>query len=257
MNSYKFARFQHRLMFSLFKKKKSIKNTFEFLGTDMHSHLLPAVDDGSDSIETSSFLISELAELGFNKLITTPHIYTDFYKNSRETLEPAFQELKSQIGKSIPDIPISYSAEYFLDTFFEEKLKNKELIPFGDKHILLEISFVGYSPILEQTVFDLVMQGYKPILAHPERYTYLGKSFNTFRKLRELGCELQLNINSLGGYYGKASEEIARQLMEEKLVSYLGTDMHNERHLDFLKKMARNSRLMKEIRAYEWQNSEL
>ncbi|MGR3812146.1 tyrosine-protein phosphatase [Jiulongibacter sp. NS-SX5] len=244
-------------MFSIFRSKKSATNAFDFLHTDMHSHLLPGVDDGAENAEDSFELINGLHELGFKKLITTPHIYTDFYKNSRTTLQPAFEKIKEKEGIRYPEVEFQYSAEYFLDTFFEEKVKNKELIPFGENHVLIEISFVGYSPILEETVFELVMQGYKPILAHPERYTYLAKSFQKFRKLRELGCELQLNINSLGGYYGKASEEMAHRLMEEKLVSYLGTDMHHLRHLDFMKKMGSNKRLMKELRSYDWKNGEL
>lgn len=241
-------------MFSIFTKKDHSQGAFEFLSVDMHSHLLPAVDDGSDSVETSLRLIDGLKELGFSKLITTPHIYQAFYPNSLITLEPAYQNLKA----SLPDnCDLQYAAEYFGDEFFEDKVEREELLTFGERHVLVEISFVAYSQRIEHIIFDLVTKGYKPILAHPERYVYLGQKFNTFRKLKELGCLLQLNISSLGGYYGKASQELAEKLMKENMADFLGTDLHHDRHLEFLRKIGNDRRLMKSLRNYSWHNQSL
>jgi tyrosine-protein phosphatase YwqE len=106
-------------------------------------------------------------------------------------------------------------------------------------------------------IFDLVTRGYKPILAHPERYSYLDNNLQYFQKIVDLGCELQLNINSLGGYYGKGVEMLAKALMEKKLVSYLGTDLHNERQLSFLKELSKKKSLMKVLGKYDWKNSNL
>jgi protein-tyrosine phosphatase len=241
-------------MFSFFSRENVGKNAFEFLKTDMHSHLLPQVDDGSTSLEDSMHLISGLVDLGFQKIITTPHIYEAFYKNDKSTLKPPFELISEKVVHAFPQLEFSFAAEYFADEFFEKKVIDND---FSDKHILLEISFVGYSQRIEYIVFDLVTRGYKPILAHPERYFYLSNSLKTFKKIRQLGCELQLNINSLSGYYGSASEELALKLLDEKLVSYLGTDMHHEKHLNYLQAISKKKRLMKSLRAYPWGNVNL
>ncbi|AWV98032.1 tyrosine-protein phosphatase [Arcticibacterium luteifluviistationis] len=242
-------------MFSFFSKKNTYENAFNFLKTDMHSHLVPGVDDGCASLSDSILLIKGLVELGFEKIITTPHIYQGFYENDKSTLEKPFQEVLGEIGMSIPMIEFSYASEYFADEFFEKKIEHEELLSFSDNYVLLEISFVAYSQRIEHIIFDLMTKGYKPILAHPERYLYLKNSMEIFRKLRQLGCELQINTNSFAGYYGSASQELANKLMDEKLVSYLGTDMHHERHLNCMREIGNNKKLMKKLRAYEWKNS--
>jgi protein-tyrosine phosphatase len=238
-------------MFSFFSKKDSSKDAFSFLGTDMHSHLLPGIDDGSDSLLTSLTLIDGLKHLGFSKLIITPHIYEAFYKNSKQTIEPAYKEVKTAFYASVE---LEYSAEYFADEFFERKVKDNDLLPFSKNHILIETSFVAYTQRIEHIVFKLKTQGYQPILAHPERYLHLKDSFETFKRLKEFGCLFQLNTISLGGYYGRASEEMAFDLMEAGFADYLGTDMHHARHLDFLKVMANKKRLMQKLREYDWKN---
>lgn len=244
-------------MFSFFNKKNTHDNAFNFLKIDMHSHLIPGVDDGAASLSDSIHLLNGLVELGFEKVITTPHIYHDFYKNDKSTLEKPYQEVLGEIGTRVPIIDFTYASEYFADEFFEKKIEDEELLSFSGGHILLEISFVAYSQRIEHIIFDLMTKGYKPILAHPERYLYLQNSIKTFRKLRQLGCELQLNINSIGGYYGSASQELATKLMDEKLVSYLGTDLHHERHLNYLRGVGGNKKIMKKLEAYEWKNAML
>ncbi len=241
-------------MFSFFRGKDRSHDAFAFLGTDMHSHLLPGVDDGSDSPETSLVLIEGLLELGFRQLITTPHIYQAFYPNTRDSLQRSLDSLQPVLPSGLP---FQYSAEYFADEFMEKKISKEELIPMPGGYVLLEISFAAYSPRVEQIVFDLVTKGFTPILAHPERYLYLGDSFRTFYKLKELGCLFQLNIGSLGGYYGRGVEKLADKLMEEKLADLLGTDMHHTRHLEFLKTMAQSKRTMKKLGDYSWRNEEL
>ncbi len=243
-------------MFSFFSKKNPTENAFAFLGTDMHAHLVPGVDDGSDSIETSLKLIAGLEHLGFKKLIITPHIYETFYKNSEKTLRKPFDEMNSALATQ-SKVETYLSAEYFVDEAFEKLVANAALIPFPSKHILVEISLVGYNPRLEQIVFDLVTLGYTPILAHPERYLYLSKSLKTFQKLKDMGCEMQCNINSLGGYYGKASEEMGWGLIGAGLVNYLGTDMHHTKHLEFLSNMASQKKIMDKLKRFYWKNSQL
>ena len=236
-------------MFHFFKKSNS-NNAFEFLGVDMHSHLLPAVDDGSQSLEQSLYFIEELNTLGFSKLITTPHIYPDFYPNTPATLTNAYNQILEV--KQINDT-FNFAAEYFVD---DAMLSSNQLLTFGKKYILIEVSFVALPMNFEQFIFELITQNYIPVLAHPERYLYLAGNTKFFNKIIEMGCLLQLNINSLVGYYGKPSEEIAWQLFDKNLVHFLGTDLHHQRHLDALKATAKKG-FMKKLRKYNWLNSEL
>lgn len=240
--------------FNFLKSKEYITDAFDFLSTDIHSHILPGIDDGSKSVDESVKLIEGLHQLGFKKLIATPHIYDIFYKNSKETIKPAFEAVVLELNKTDLDIELAYSAEYYADEYFEDKINKNELIPFDKNRVLIETSFVAYDQRVEEIVFSLITSGYKPILAHPERYTYLGNNLGVFKKLVDLGCELQLNINSLGGYYGGEVEALAKELMDRKLISYLGTDLHNERHLSFLKGISKKGRLMKQLRQYKWKN---
>jgi tyrosine-protein phosphatase YwqE len=244
-------------MFDFLKRKEYLKDAFEFLHTDIHSHVLPCIDDGSKSVAESILLIEGLYNLGFRKLIATPHIYDDFYKNSYETIEPVFSSLKEAIEKKSETVQLLYSAEYYVDEHFEEKVSSNQLLPFPSNHVLIEMSFVAYNHRLEEVIFDLVTRGYKPILAHPERYSYLENNLRYFQKLVELGCELQININSLGGYYGKGAELLAKELLDKELASYLGTDLHNEKHLSFLQGLSKKKNLMKMLRRYDWKNSDL
>ncbi|OYU65133.1 MAG: histidinol phosphatase [Cytophagaceae bacterium BCCC1] len=236
-------------MFHFFKKA-STHNSFDFLGVDMHSHLLPAVDDGCQSVEESMYFMDELHDLGFSKLITTPHIYADFYPNNSETLKESYQKILAERDVSNS---LKFAAEYFLD---DSLLNNDSLLTLGKNYVLIEISFVSAPLNFEQVIFDLITQNYIPILAHPERYLYLKGKNQFFQKILDMGCELQLNINSLAGYYGKASEEMSWELLDKKYVSFLGTDLHHQRHLDALKSLA-NKSLMKKIRSYSWKNQEL
>ena len=236
-------------MFHFFKKA-STRNSFDFLGVDMHSHLLPAVDDGSQSVEQSMYFINELQELGFRKIITTPHIYPGFYPNNQETLQKASDLLSDSQHKL--DF-FSYAAEYFLT---DTMLDNGPLLTFNKNYVLVEISFVGLSMNFEQMLFELIANNYIPILAHPERYLYLKDNLKFFDKIKGMGCQLQVNINSLGGYYGKASEEMAWEMINKKIVDFLGTDLHHEKHLDSLKSIAQKGNF-KKISAYTWKNPTL
>ena len=242
-------------MFSFFRSAQSTKNAFSFIGTDMHSHLIPFVDDGSDSNETSVQLIEGLMELGYHSLYTTPHIYQAFYPNTPSLLRPAY-------GQLLPDLPsditFKLGAEYFFDEHFEQICEKGELLSMGtDKYVLIELSFVAYAQRIEQSIFELVAQGYRPILAHPERYLYLKDSIGTLQKIKDLGCALQLNALSLHGYYGKASQEMAKHLMAKNMVDFLGTDMHHSRHLEQLTAMASQKKLMQQLAAYPWKNNEI
>lgn len=216
------------------------------LKTDMHSHLIPGIDDGSDSLETSVTLIKGMMELGYQKIITTPHIQGEFYKNSANTILPGLEQLKRELKKQNITIQIEAAAEYLIDDKFIEKLRNNELLTFGKKHLLVEMSYFNEYPHWKDYFFDLQVAGYKIILAHPERYSYFFRNWRKYEELKDRGVLFQINITSLSGYYSAEVKKIAEKLIENNMVELAGTDMHNQNYLDALIK-ARYERSLKEL----------
>lgn len=232
-------------LFGLFNKKKEEEEPLTPILVDMHSHLLPGIDDGSESIEDSISLIKEYVNLGYKKLITTPHIMGDFFKNTPEIISEKLVLLNTALQKEGLDIKVEAAAEYYLDEWFLEKLNNGEkLLTFGENYVLFETSYLNDHPRLNETIFLLKAKGYWPVLAHPERYTYLYSDFKKYEEIYEKGISFQLNINSLAGYYSKTAQAIAVKLVEKEMISFAGTDCHSMRHLDVLKK----TRLTKEYK---------
>ncbi len=198
---------------------------------DMHSHLLPGIDDGAKTLEESITLIRGFKELGYRKVITTPHVMSDFYKNTPDIILSAKKKVKGTLATQRVNIEVEASAEYYLDEFLIHKIESKELLPFGDNYILFELPFIGEPPNLATFVFELQTNGYTPILAHPERYTYWHDNFDKYHEMKDRGVHLQLNMFSLIGYYSPQIKKIAERMIDEGLVSFLGSDCHNEQHL--------------------------
>ena len=218
-------------MFSFFKKKISDEVDLSGIHTDMHSHLLPGIDDGSPDCDTSLKLIQGLLNLGYKQLITTPHIMADIYPNDPETIQNAHNELKAlQLTQ-----PVRAAAEYFIDDYFDRLLiHNVPLLTIKDNWVLVEFSFVGAPVNLKEKLFELQIKGYQPILAHPERYIYFLTNKKWYDELKDIGCFFQLNILSLTNYYGKVTSELARYLIKKNYINLLGTDLHHARHLQVL-----------------------
>jgi len=242
-----------------FKKKKILASDIDLgvLKTDMHSHLIPGIDDGSKSVEESILLIRELKALGYQKIISTPHIQNDKFKNNAAIINNGLENLKIELDKSGIQIEIETAAEYLIDDGFIEKYKQGKLMTFGDNYILVELSYYSEPMNLKQLFFDLQLDGYKIILAHPERYTYWHNNLNTYQELFDRSIYLQLNINSLTGWYSKESQKIAKELIDRKLIKLLGTDLHNEVYLNQLKLSLREPYLKKVIDSGLILNSEL
>ena len=213
--------------------------TLAWLGADMHSHLLPGLDDGAETVEHSIDLLRALRELGFRKLIMTPHIMGDFYKNTPEGIRAALEQLRTAAAAAgLGDVELDCAAEYYLDEFLGHKLAvGTEMLTFGGdkRYLLFETSYMNEPLNLFDTIFELKAQGYRPVLAHPERYTYLYGRFGEIEKLRQdHGVLLQVNLNSLAGYYSPAAKKVAEQLIDGGLVDFVGTDTHHLRHTDTL-----------------------
>jgi tyrosine-protein phosphatase YwqE len=228
-------------MFSFFNKK-SDKN-FSFLGADMHNHLLPGIDDGLQTMEQTLAFVQEMKHLGYKKIICTPHILPGIHDNTYEGILSKLEEVKSALVKANIDMPIYAGAEYMVGLEFAEAIKsNKPILTFGKNYVLIEMSFAAVSQNIVEVVFDLLMKGYKPILAHPERYSYYHHNFDVFHEFIERGCLLQVNLLSLTGYYGKPVFKTAERLIKNKMVNFLGTDMHHDGHLKMTKSLVQSSK---------------
>jgi protein-tyrosine phosphatase len=223
-------------MFSFFKKKTATQHPDFFpIKTDMHSHILPGLDDGSPDITTSLELIKGMMNLGIKKAIATPHIIDDLYRNNPSTINNALELLKAELIKEEIDFELSAAAEYMIDSYFLQLVKNREkLLTITDNLVLTEFSYASAPDDPFRICFEIIMAGYKPILAHPERYHYFNRDLKMYSRLSEQGFLFQVNLLSLTGYYGKDVAQAATYLIENNLVSYLGTDLHHARHLDSL-----------------------
>lgn len=223
-------------MISFFKPKK--KN-YTPLFTDLHSHLLPELDDGVKSWGESLELIKRFSALGYKKLITTPHINSEYYRNEPVTINARLAELKERIRQENLNVEAEAAAEYYLDEELLRKVQSKEpLITFGKSYLLFETNFLTEPYQLRDFIFQVITQGYKPILAHPERYAYMTVEKAT--EMRDRGVLLQTNTLSILGYYAKPIQQLANKLIDRGLVDILGSDCHNPQHMALLEKALEN-----------------
>ena len=222
----------------VFAPSATTGSTFSRLSLDLHSHLLPGIDDGAPDLETSLRLIQGLKDLGYTSIITTPHVFSDYYPNTRELILRKRDEVQQALHREGIDIAFDAAAEYFVDEYFEKLLQQEAPLTIGGKYVLIEQSTLSASPNLHQVVFQLRSKGYEVILAHPERYIYYRDRLEEYRQLKDIGCHLQGNLLSLTGYYGKPVQSIIRYLHKNDLIDFWGTDLHHERHLERLQRMA-------------------
>lgn len=220
-------------MLSIFKRKSSAKIDYSAVGTDMHSHLLPGIDDGAREASDSLAYMKGLQELGFKKFVTTPHIMADLYPNTPATIQSAYERVKQAGGN---DVPLHPAAEYMLDESFNVLLdKGEQLQCIYENTVLVEFSFVTAPLDFKEKIFNLQMSGYQPLLAHPERYLYFSGNKAVYDELKSAGCQFAVNLLSFTGYYGKGATELAQYLFKKDYINYLGTDLHHDRHLDALR----------------------
>ena len=239
-----------------FKKKPTALPDLSFLGIDMHSHLVPGIDDGSQDMQTSVELIRGMAELGYKKLITTPHILWDMYPNTAEQITTALLPLKDAVSNLGIQIELAAAAEYYLDDHFENELKaRRPLLKLNGNLILVEFSMITAPLDLQALLFETQLHGYQPVIAHPERYAYLSRRREFFDELKNSGCYFQLNLLSLGGHYGAAVQELAEYLLKKQYYDLAGTDLHGHRHLEGLRRLPPAS--VKRLEEYGFRNAEL
>ncbi len=228
--------FNLKKIFGTNEEKLSKSIDFGVLAVDMHSHLIPGIDDGAKTMEESIDLISELKSLGFQKLITTPHIQVDRFKNNPEIIKSGLDALRVELDKNGIEMEIEAAAEYLVDDGFAQLLRNKELMTFGNNFVLIELSYFTEPWNLKNVIFEAQTEGYNLILAHPERYSYWHNDFSKIQELHDRGVFLQMNINSLTGWYSPQSKKTAEKLIDANIIRFLGTDTHNHVYLNELKK---------------------
>ncbi|MEG1643478.1 MAG: CpsB/CapC family capsule biosynthesis tyrosine phosphatase [Bacteroidales bacterium] len=198
----------------------------------MHSHILPGIDDGSPNVDVSLILIEAMQRWGIENIIATPHVTEETFENTPKTIAASHRLLCESMQKAGITIPVSYSAEYRIDSKFKEIMKNGSLIKMPNNYILIENSFVQPSLDLKSIIFELQLKELKPILAHPERYNYYQRKRQSYTELFEAGCEFQINLLSLCGYYGEIEKEIAMWLIKKEYISFIGTDLHHFGHIE-------------------------
>jgi len=222
----------------------------EFYSIDLHSHLIPGIDDGSLNMEQSIQMVKTLKEMGFKRLITTPHIMSHKFPNNKDIILRGLDSLKNELLSNNIDIPIQAAAEYYYDEHFIELIERKDLLTFGDNYVLFELSYTTPVFGLEQVVYKLLSAGYKPILAHPERYSYFNSNLEKYHQLKDMGLLFQLNVNSLNNFYGKKVKIAAKYLINKGLVDFVGSDTHRPNYLESLQK----SLSIKEFKSIENKN---
>lgn len=212
-------------MFWSFKKKYSLVGSGVLTDmTDIHSHVLPGVDDGSPDVETSLSLLEYMEELGIRHVWLTPHVMEDC-PNTPSSLRLRFAALqKAYTGP----LQLSLASEYMMDLKFSGKAKD-ELLPLGSAgdHLLVETSYMYSPPDMDDILLRVWNMGFRPVIAHPERYMYMDG--RDYQALKEKGYAFQLNLMSLSGYYGSRPKAVGEQLLRQGMYDFVGTDLH---HLD-------------------------
>jgi protein-tyrosine phosphatase len=234
-----------------FKKKEIPLHEFFPKGfVDMHSHLLPGIDDGAKDLETSIALIQKMASYGIKNIITTPHVLGDVYPNTPEIIKRALKEVRTALlERNITDITIDAAAEYMLDEQFSAILEKDKLLTLKDNYVLVEMSYFNAPINLYELLFEIQLKGYKPVLAHPERYNFYHHDMKQYYKLKTAGCLFQLNLLSLTEHYGKQVQKTAEKLLQQNMYDFVGTDTHHEKHLDIVRKVStkKNKNLLESI----------
>ena len=220
--------------FSNNKKKTFEPLDFSVLKTDIHSHFIPGIDDGAPDMETTISLIKEMQGLGFKKVITTPHVMSDFYKNSSDIILKGLTDIRSELKVQNISMEIEAAAEYYIDYDFEQKIGKEKFLTFGDNYILVELSFMEAPKNLFDIIFKLQLEGYKVVLAHPERYAFF--TMDDYEELVNREVLLQINWLSIIGYYSPQIEQKTKDLIAVDMVSFIGSDCHNMNHAELYKK---------------------
>jgi tyrosine-protein phosphatase YwqE len=222
-------------MLHFLKKKQFLKDLIPSNFIDIHSHILPGIDDGAKTIEDTFFLVNELQKIGFEQSITTPHVMTSVWDNTKENITATLEKTIAHLTPKI-NFPMKAAAEYLIDANLVTLFQNESLLVLKDNYVLVEMSYINPPIQLYTILFELQVAGYQPVLAHPERYPFYHQNFSEYEKLKNSGCLFQLNLLSTMGYYGIAVTKTCEKLLQKGMIDFVGSDVHHENHISTFSK---------------------
>jgi len=225
------------MLFNIFKGKKTASDIFgKLIKADMHGHWLPGLDDGAPDFEYCIAMLKAYADLGITRMIATPHIFKEYYPNTKEDIYNAFIAVENYAAKHLPHLSLGYAAEYYMDDHFHKSISDTPLLPFEGNKVLVEQGYMAEIPGINKIFFDMQIKGYQPVLAHPERYSYYHRNDRKVEYFIDLGVGLQVNLLSLAGKYGSEVARTASLYLSRGWVDHLGTDVHNLEDIALLKR---------------------
>ena len=219
-------------MISFLKSKPVLKDLIPDNYVDIHSHLLPGVDDGSTSFQETLLLTQNLVEIGVSEFITTPHFMENVWDNTKNDIQLLEDKTILEFQEHQFKKPFKAAAEYLMDEQFIRLFQAGELLTLKDNYVLVEISYTNPPIQLYEIIFDLRVAGYIPVLAHPERYVFYHYNFEEYIKLKKAGCLFQLNLLAVVGYYGAGITKIAEKLLQKGMYDFVGSDVHHLKHIE-------------------------
>jgi tyrosine-protein phosphatase YwqE len=218
-------------LLSFLKNKPVLSDLIPNNYIDIHSHLLPGIDDGAKSIEDTQSLLIALKKIGFSQFITTPHVMKHVWDNTSESIQEKLGATTAELKTKNTNIQLKVAAEYLMDGEFMKLFQSEPLLTLKENHVLVEMSYINPPIQLYDILFELQVSGYKPVLAHPERYSFYHNNFSEYLKLKNVGCLFQLNLLSTVGYYGEGVTKTASKLLEKGLIDFVGSDVHHQNHV--------------------------
>ncbi|MCA6364578.1 MAG: capsular biosynthesis protein [Bacteroidetes bacterium] len=227
------------------------------VGVDMHSHFIPGIDDGAKTMEDTLQMLRGMQEFGYRKVITTPHIMSDFFRNTPEIILGGLEHVRKAAAADGLSLEIDAAAEYYDDFDLDKKLDQEKLLTFGGNYLLFEVSYLNEPQNINSLIFRFITNGYKPVLAHPERYPFWYRRLDVFEEMKEKGVLLQLNINSLTGHYSPDAKKVAEHLIDKNMVDFLGSDCHHAGHQQLMQRAVRTKALHKLLGSGLLRNNQL
>jgi len=194
---------------------------------DIHTHILPGIDDGSKDINESLDILRALVNQGVTEVIATPHIITGVYNNTKKIIDEKIEQLKTEIIANKLPIKVYKGAELYYEPNIIEKTKQEELNLAGSNYILIESDLQRFPDNFEKTLYQFQVAGYIPILAHAERFTPFLNDFNRLINIANRGILIQLNSGSFFGNYGENVQKLAYRILQTGCVHFIASDVHH------------------------------
>ncbi len=217
-------------LFTVLNKTKTATN-LSWMQVDIHSHILPGIDDGSPDVVASIGFLNRLHALGLTASYATPHVFKEMYPNDAGTIGTALVHLQTAAEAVLPKFQLAAAAEYMIDLDFVRLYRQGTLLTLPGNYVLIEMSYAAGNPEIDRHIFELQVKGFIPILAHPERYVFYHDRPERYQQLKNQGCLFQLNLLSPSGYYGSPVQKAAKWLLKRGMIDLVGTDLHHAKHM--------------------------